>query len=245
MALIVLIHKNWSMDMKTQVCLLAVLAGLGGLRLTAVDEHMDMAAAMESHMNNPVHREVMTIFGLPEMQSELGLSATQANDLQRLKQELLAKSDELSQQIAMRRKELDGLLAGDTSRTGTVKTLFEKIANMQAELQYAGFETANRMKAGLTREQKAKFDTMKPMDVHHVVMSHANMADIEKTLQRLGFDEGAGMKMEMNHGMGMMDKMGMTDKMGMHGASNNGSAPKDGSQDSPATDHQHAGHEHH
>lgn len=219
--------------MKTQVFLLAALTSLCGLRLAAADEHKDMAAAMESHMNNPVHREVMTIFGLPEMQSELGLSAPQTNDLQRMKKDFLAKSDALSQQIATRRKELDGLLAGDTSRTGTVKTLFEKIASMQAELQYAGFEAANKMKAVLNREQKSKFDAMKPMDVHHVVMSHANMADIEKTLQRLGFDEGSGMKMESMHGMGMMDKMGM------HGAN------KDASPDSPASDHSHSAHDHH
>jgi len=239
---------------KTIFVLSGFLAFGGAVGLLAADEHAGMASMMESHMNNPVHREVMTIYGLPEMQAQLGLSAQQTADLQRRKKEFLAKSDDISGQIAARSKELDALLALDTSKAGTVKSLFEKVASLRAELQFAGFETANKMKAVLTNEQRTKLDAMKPMDVHHVVMSSAKMADVEQTLQRLGFDEDPnmkmGMKMDMKEkseskgGMGKMgmDKMGMMDKMGKQRTNNDASAGKDAAPDAPAADSPHNHH---
>jgi Spy/CpxP family protein refolding chaperone len=230
--------------------LTGLMAFVGPAKVMAADEHADMAAMMESHMNNPVHREVMAIYGLPEMQSQLGLSAQQVADLQRLKKQLLTKSDDLSAQIASRRKELDTLLATDNAKPATVKSLFEKIASQHAELHYAGFETANKMKAVLTSEQRTKFDAMKPMEVHHVVMSSAKMADVEQTLQRLGFEEGSGMKMEMKmdkgdqaESKGGMGKMGMMDKMGMHGMGGDATNKDASTKDAAPADH--SAHDHH
>ena len=238
--------------MTKTIFVLTVSMALGGaMGLLAADEHADMAAMMESHLNNPVHREVMTIYGLPEMQTQLGLSAQQTADLQRRKKEFLAKSDDVSGQMAARGKELDALLAVDTSKAGNVKSLFEKVASLRAELQFAGFETANKMKAVLTNEQRTKLDAMKPMEVHQVVMASAKMADVEQTLQRLGFDEGSGMKMGMKMDMkekaeskGGMDKMGM-DKMGMHGMGGDASSSKDAAPNSPPTDNPPNAHDHH
>ncbi len=219
--------------MSKTIFVLTVSMALGGAAgLLAADEHTDMAAMMESHMNSPVHREVMTIYGLPEMQTQLGLSAPQTADLQRLKKEFLAKSDDVAGQIAARRKELDALLAVDNPKSGSVKSLFEKLASLHAELQFAGFETPNKMRAVLTSEQRTKLDGMKPMDVHHVVMSSAKMSDVEQTLQRLGFDEGPSMKMGMQ--MDMKDKSESKGGMGKMGM--------DVAPDAPAADSPHNHH---
>jgi Spy/CpxP family protein refolding chaperone len=142
-------------------------------------------------MGNPLHRQIVSVFVLPEMQPELGLSPQQISALHRQKQELLAKSDEIAGEIAVRRRELDQLLSGDTSRTRTVRALFEQIAGLQAQLQYSGFETASKMKAVLSGDQRAKFNAMKPMDLHHVMMSRGNMAEIERTMERMGVERGA------------------------------------------------------
>jgi len=154
------------------------------------------------HMDSPFHRQILSIFVLPEMPSELGLSPQQITALQRQKQDLLTKSNEIAGQIATRRRELDQLLSGDTSRTRTVRTLFDQIAALQAQLQYAGFDAASKMKAVLNNAQRAQFNAMKPMDLHHLMMSRGNMAEIEQTMQRMGVESGMGMHgsgMEMHH----------------------------------------------
>jgi Spy/CpxP family protein refolding chaperone len=142
------------------------------------------------HGYNPLHRQMVSIFALPEMQPELGLSTQQSITLHRFKQDLLAKSKDITGQIANRRRELDGLLSGDTSRTRAVKALFEKIADLHAQLQYAGFDTAEKMKAVLNNDQRAKFSSMKPADLRHVMMSRGNMTEIEETMQRMGAEDG-------------------------------------------------------
>jgi Spy/CpxP family protein refolding chaperone len=154
------------------------------------------------HMNSPFHRQIVDIFVLPEMQAELGLTPQQITALQHQKQDLLAKCNEVAGQIAVRRRELDQLLSGDTSRTRTVKALFDQIAGLEAQLQYGGFDTASKMKAVLNNGQRAQFNAMKPTDLHHLMMSRANMGEIEKTMQRMGVESGMGMHgsgMEMHH----------------------------------------------
>jgi len=167
---------------------------------------------MGDHMNRPLHRLVMSIFALPVMQSELGLSGQQTATLIRLNRELVERSKDIARQMDGRQKELDQLLSGDTSRTRTVKALFEKIADLRAQLAYATFDTEAKMKAALRADQRSRFEAMKPMDLHRVMMSHGNMADAEALLERLGMEEG------MDNRAGMM-------RDGMH-AGMNGAAPQ-------------------
>ena len=155
----------------------------------------DASTFGDDHMNGPLHRQMMNIFVLPEMQSELGLSKQQTAGLRRLKQDLLAKSKDVAGQTATRRKELDELLSGDTSRTRAVRALLERIADLHAQLEYAGFDTAMKMKAVLNDAQKAKFKAMKPADLRRLLVSRANMAEMEETMQRMGENYGMG-----NHG---------------------------------------------
>ena len=177
-----------------QFVLTAAFVAMGGI--TSAGAAVDSRIATYSpapggdHRNGPLHRQLVSVFVLPEMQTELGLSAQQTAALRHLKQDLLAKSKDVTGQISTRRKELDALLSGDTSRTRAVKTLFEQIANLHAQLQYAGFDTAAKMKAVLNSGQQAKFNAMKPADLHRLMMSRGNMAEIEETMQRMGADEG-------------------------------------------------------
>jgi Spy/CpxP family protein refolding chaperone len=152
------------------------------------------------HIGGALHREMVIVFILPEMQSELGLAPQQVTQLRGLKQDLLAKSKDIAGQTATRRRELDTLLSGDTSRTRAVKALFEKIADLRAQMQYTGFETANKMKGLLNDAQKAKFQSLKPEDLHRLMMSRTNMGDMEQAMQLMAAGEGMGMP---GHEMGV------------------------------------------
>jgi len=167
----------------------------------------DGSLAAGDHMNSPLHRQMVSVFVLPEMQSELGLSVQQTAGLRRLKNDLLAKSKDIAAQIGVRRRELDTLLSGDTSRTRTVKALFDKIAELHAQLQYAGFDTSVRMKALLNDAQKVKFNAMKPADLHRVMMSSGNMADMGLAMQMMGAQENMGMGRMGMHSEMMHDAM--------------------------------------
>ena len=138
----------------------------------------------DDHMNSPLHRQVMSIAALPEMQTELGLSARQTADLRRLKQDLLAKSKDVAGQIAGRRRELDTLLSGDTSRTRTVKALFERIAELHAQLQYAGSTLCRRdgrsaLQRGTDHETQSNV-----VSVEHVMQGVSGSASRNRSTSR-------------------------------------------------------------
>lgn len=163
--------------------------------------HMQMGAGMEM-MGGAMHQVVMTPFLLPELQSELGLTAQQAAQLQQLKQEMLARGKELSSQIAAKRKELDALLAPGTSKGEQVKRLFEQMARLRALQFYTGYETATKMKAALTDAQRSKLAAMKPGEFHQAAMAHTTLNDLSQMMEFVG----GGMMM----GQGMMDMPGVS-----------------------------------
>ena len=184
----------------------AVVVGMAAFAYTAVGSPPGApsatpapgAAAHGPGMNHPLHRQIAAIFILPEMQSELGLSAAQTADLRRLHRDFVAKSKDTAAQTAVRRRELETLLSADTSRTRTVKALLDKIAELHSQLEYAGFDTATRMKAVLSETQRAKFSAMKPAELHQLMMSRGNLAEMEIAMQGMGAqgemgDGGTGM----------------------------------------------------
>lgn len=166
-----------------------LLAGAALAGPTETDPLANRASHEGQIMNNPQHRQIVSILALPEMQPELGLSAQQVTTLRRLKEDLLAKTKDLAGQINYRQRELDSLLSGDTSRTRTVKALYDKIGELQADMQYAAFDTTVKMKAALNAQQRSRFEAMKPMEVHHLMMTRGNTADMETLMRRMGMEE--------------------------------------------------------
>jgi hypothetical protein len=131
---------------------------------------------------------VMTPFVLPELQSELGLSAAQVTQLQRLKSQMLVKGKTLSSEIASKRKELDTLLAPGTSKGDLVKKLFEQIGSLKGDQLFTGYQTAIKMKAALTDAQRAKLAAMKPQEFHQAMNSGMSMSDRMEMMQFMGED---------------------------------------------------------
>ena len=154
---------------------LAFLAGAAFLGISGI-------AQAQQHHEDPldggaVHQTMMTPFVLPELQSELGLTAQQVTRLMQWKQEMLGKGKAISVQIAAQRKALEGLLAAGTSKGGLVKRLYEKIGSLRGQQQYVGYETALKMKAELTNGQRNKLAGMKPHELHQAMMSRMTVND--------------------------------------------------------------------
>ena len=56
-------------------------------------------------------------------------------------------------------------------------------------MQYAAFDTTVKMKAALNAQQRTRFESMKPMEVHHLMMSRCGTADMETLMHRLGMED--------------------------------------------------------
>jgi hypothetical protein len=154
----------------------------------------DPLAARATHedqmLNNSQHRQIVRILALPELQPELGLSATQVATLRSMRQNLLSRTKDIAAQIITRKKELDNLLSGDTSRTRTVKALYDKLGELHADMQYAAFDTTVKMKAALNAQQRDRFESIKPTELHRLMMSRGSIADMETLMHRMGLDDG-------------------------------------------------------
>lgn len=204
--------------------------GLGWVALQAQQQHEDPAGAGMpmtgmpmmgmgmGMMEGPTHQVVMTPFILPELQSELSLSAQQVTQLRQLKREMLTKGKDSSSQVAAKRKELDALLAPGTSKGEQVKKLFEQIANLRAQQMYTGYETATKMKATLTDAQRTKLAAMKPHEFHQAMMSRMTMNNMMEMMQFMGGGMMGGMMGQEMMGHEMMSGRGMTMHEGRPGA---------------------------
>lgn len=182
------------------------VVGVGWMAAQAPQHHGDSASAgmKMGMMPGAMHLTVMTPFLLPELQSELGLSAQQVTQLRQMKQEMLTKAKDISSKTAAKRKELDALVAPGTSKGEQVKRLLEQIANLKAEQLYTGYATATKMKAALTDEQRAKFAAMKPHDFHQAMMSRMTMNDRMEMMPFMDGEEMMGGEMMGMPGHGMM-----------------------------------------
>lgn len=181
--------------------------GLGVLAAQAQQHHEDPADG------GALHQTMMTPFVLPALQTELGLSAQQIAQLRQRKQEMLGKANDISGQIAAKRKELEGLLASGTSKGELVKRLYEEIGTLRGQQQYVGYETALKMKAELTDAQRAKLAGMKPNELHQAMMSRMTMSDMMEMMPFMGGDGMMGGM--MMSGMMMNGMMGQGHMM-MH-----------------------------
>jgi hypothetical protein len=160
------------------------------------------AEGMPGGMQHPLRHSLMTVFLLPQMQSELGLSAQQSSQLGEFKRELIAKGKEYGTQIGSKQKELDALITPDTSKGMKVKALLEEIGKLRADQQFAAYEAERKMKGALTDDQRSKLAAMKPAERMQVMMSHMTMGDMMEMMRLMG--GGGGI---MSGGMGMMEMM--------------------------------------
>ena len=189
-----------------RLILASALLGLAGTYAIAQGPQGQRGApgmGMMAAMRDPLDQATMTAFLLPELQSELNLSAPQVAQLKQLKQELLTKGKEISSQISAKQKELDALLALTTTKASEVKKLLEEIANLRAQQEYAGYEASSKMKAVINEQQRTRLTALKPAEIYQAMMSHMTIGDMTQMMQLMGVDGMMPGRM-----MGMMGMMG-------------------------------------
>lgn len=138
-------------------------------------------------LDRPLVRSLFAAFVLPELQTELGLTPDEVNQLKQQKADLLTKGEDYSRRIAVKERELDALFSPDTSKGQQVKALLEQIAELRAQQHYAIYQAARRMKAVLTEEQRNRLETLKPEELRHVAMSHLTLEDFARAMALLRF----------------------------------------------------------
>ncbi len=127
---------------------------------------------MMGMMNDPVHQSAMTAFALPEMQTELGLSAQQVTDLRKLKQDLITKTKDMPSEA--KNKELDAtftqmkavLTEPQRTKLAAMKPMeIHEVAMskvpMSEHMVMAGFSTDGKMGHGMMKGGMMKDGMMK------------------------------------------------------------------------------------
>jgi len=99
---------------------------------------------------------------------------------------MLTRGKDLSDQIAAKRKELDGLVGPGTSKGELVKRLFEQIGKLRGQQLYTGYETAIKMRADLTDAQRSKLASMKTRDIRKAMASRMTVSDMMEMMQFMG-----------------------------------------------------------
>ncbi len=113
-------------------------------------------AAMQMMMADPLMRSAMLLRTLPALGDTLGLSAEQAANLQRYRDEYQQKRQETTAAIADKHRELQAAFAAAEPDPDRVRDLLEEAADLRAELMALGYETSVRMHASCAHRRAAR-----------------------------------------------------------------------------------------
>ncbi|MFW6043900.1 MAG: Spy/CpxP family protein refolding chaperone [Marinilabiliaceae bacterium] len=114
---------------------------------------MPMQGNMMQHM--PMHKHMMMIKMLPNMQDKLSLTNEQANELIDMKAAFEKEQADMKAELSRRHMELKELLK-DEAPAGEVETQLKQCADARVEMHVATYKTAQKMKEVLDEEQREK-----------------------------------------------------------------------------------------
>ncbi|WP_457651432.1 Spy/CpxP family protein refolding chaperone [Rhodocaloribacter sp.] len=176
----------------------------GGMMQGMMHMHMNM---MQQMMSNPLKRSSLTIYVLPTMKDLLDLSDEQVSSMKDAARAYESRVAELKEMAAKTGEQLKSALTAENPDPDRVKSLLRENATLHADLKALGFETARKMEALLTPEQRQKLAELTPMQMHHHMMANMTMMEMMKAMGGMmdGGMMGGGM---MGGGMmrgGMMD----------------------------------------
>jgi hypothetical protein len=175
-----------------------------------------MQNAMMRGFENPLSRSIATVYVLPDMHAQLGLTPSQVVQLQQLKQKFLDSEQKDVEQIEARRNDLGTLLGSAKPGQDKVTNAISGIADLEAHQQILGYESAVKMRALLTDQQRSKLDSMQLGQLWGTITSNLTVRDMAQMMRYMHGAAGFGM---MNAGTwmpgGMMTSGGMMQHGGM------------------------------
>ena len=140
---------------------------------------------MQRMMNNPVHRSMMYVHVLPTMADTLGLSNDQVAQLEKLQQEFQKERQQAMETMMSTRKEMHGMMQGDTPDPDQVRALMQKMAGQHADMMATGYEIGTRMRQVLTEEQQERLGEMSPQQMQRHMMSGMSMTDMMQMMRMM------------------------------------------------------------
>jgi hypothetical protein len=171
-------------------------------------------SSMMRGMESPLSRSIATVYVLPDMKSQLSLTTAQATQLQRLRQQFLDSEQKDATQIESKRAALDTLLGSGKPSQDQVTKAVTEIANLEAHQQVLGYESALKMRALLTDQQRSNLDSMQPGQLWNTMISNLTVRDMAQMMRYMHGAAGFGMMGSGVMAGGMMAGGGMM----QHGA---------------------------
>ncbi len=159
---------------------------------------------MGTMMNDPFKRSGMMIHVIPSMKEALDLTDEQLTGLQETKSIYKSGLMALEDKAKKSEKELRELLQSEEADPAVVKTIMLETAEHRISMKTLTYETASNMRSQLTEEQRASLAEMKPMKLHHHMMTKMTMMEMMQAMHGEGMmgKEGRGM-MQGQMSMGM------------------------------------------
>ncbi|GMQ81108.1 MAG: hypothetical protein BMS9Abin05_0538 [Rhodothermia bacterium] len=144
--------------------------------------HETHMRSMVQAMNDPFKRSAMLIRVLPSMKDLLALTDDQVTSSEKASQNYQEQKAAINDDLETVGNKIESLLASNEADPKTVRTLLRESANYRADLQALAFETASRMKATLTDEQRENLAEMTPMQMNHFIMMRMTMMEMMKIM---------------------------------------------------------------
>ncbi len=117
-------------------------------------------------MSGMMHKTMRAVYHLPELENELNLTNKQVAALKKLKSGFRKNKSDWKAGIEKKYIDLENQIDNGADASQVKKTL-GSISEIQVDMKVAGYETARKMLAILTPEQKEQWDDMDYRDGHH------------------------------------------------------------------------------
>lgn len=153
-----------------------------------------MQEMMGKMMNDPIKRSSMLIHIIPTMKEALELTDAQLEGLMAASKTYKTMRQDLEEKTGKAEAELEKLWQSEEVDPARVKALMLEIGELRVGIKALTYETAVDMRSQLSEKQRASLDKMKPMQLHHHMMTKMTMMEM----------------MHAMHGEGMMGSESMS-----------------------------------
>jgi septal ring factor EnvC (AmiA/AmiB activator) len=156
-------------------------------------------------MENPRMRSLMMVHLLPTLKDSLNLSGEQTARLREEKKQFKKERAALQEEQKEIKKRLEETIAEDQPDLDHVNELLADRADLEADQEFAIYETAARMKEVLSEAQREKLAALEPREMHRAMMANMSMMEMMQMMRT------------MHDGQMMMDSMMQGGQMPMDG----------------------------
>ncbi len=137
-----------------------------------------MQEMMGQMMNDPIKRSGMFIRIIPTMKETLELTDAQLAGLHATRNSYNTKLLDLEEKAMSSEKKLENLWQSEDVDPAMVKALMLEISGHRIGMKALTYETAVNMRSQLSKEQRTSLDEMKPMQLHHHMMTQMSMMEM-------------------------------------------------------------------